>query len=177
MTNGERMPLGSGLWIERARWKGADLALQVGTDPNISLHGLAAPVGRRPEHQRRTRSHSPVRSWIVDSGSAFDIVCRNDLAVAEAASITESRNLTLQTANGDIDATEGTDVEIHQLGHTTDAVVLDKSPNVLSLGKLIASGHSFHWPHDAAVGVDIYSPAWCFVRASNQPRHAQRQAG
>ncbi len=136
-------------WVvdrERARWEGADFACRVGTDPNVSLQGFAVPVGRHTNAPRKSRSHSPVRSWIIDSGSAFDIVCRSDLAAAEAEAITSNQRLTLQTANGDIDVGEATDVEVHQLSHTTDAVILDSSPSVLSVGKLNESGHGFYWP-------------------------------
>ena len=124
---------------ERARWAGADLALDVGADPNVSLSGPAAPAGRRsgsPSDRHRARSDSPVRSWILDSGSAFDIVSRGVLADSESSSITSGPRRTLQTANGDLDASEEARVEVHQLGHVTDAVVLEESPCVLSLGKL-----------------------------------------
>ena len=134
---------------ERARWAGADLALDVGTDPHVSLSGPAVPAGRRPgssSDRQRARSDSPVRSWILDSGSAFDIVSRGVLANSESSSITSGPRRTLQTANGDLDASDEARVEVHQLGHVTDAVVLEESPCVLSLGKLIEAGHAFHWP-------------------------------
>ena len=49
---------------ERARWEGANWALEAGVDPHICLAGPAVPVSRRSQNRGRARSNSPVRLWV-----------------------------------------------------------------------------------------------------------------
>ena len=58
----------------------------------------------------------------------------------------------LQTANGDVDASNEVEVLIHQMGLNTKAIVLNETPPVLSLGKLCTEqGCESHWAGDGAL--------------------------
>jgi len=87
-------------------------------------------------------------TWVVDSGSCFDIVGKTALSFEERRNIRtdDQRAVTMQTANGIVTENRRISVNVRNLDRPVDAVVLDKSPNVLSLGKLcLRDGFSFHW--------------------------------
>ena len=82
------------------------------------------------------------RTWILDSGSCVDLVRKSDLTYAEKRRIREAREPErLLTANGPAQA----DTEV-SCGSLAQALVMEDSPSVLSLGKLVQEkGFSFEW--------------------------------
>ena len=86
-------------------------------------------------------------SWIVDSGSACDIVSHNSLDRHERKQVTDLQSAEpLITANGNTQATKSIAVEIGSAGISADAIASKKAPSVLSLGKrCVDEGFSFRW--------------------------------
>ena len=77
------------------------------------------------------------RSYIVDSGASLHFVKRKELTPKERSQIrTRKHPVSLQTANGVVEATEEINLFIAILGITITALVLDDTVSVLSLGKL-----------------------------------------
>ena len=101
-----------------------------------------APSG--PENASPAMS---VGQWIVDSGSAFDIVSEASLTRKEREQLSDLQfTASLMTANGNTEATKSHVVDIPPAGIMTNAIVLHKSPCVLSLGKrCMEEGFSFRW--------------------------------
>jgi hypothetical protein len=85
---------------------------------------------------------------VLDSGSAFDIVGRSSLSrSATKRIVTSPCPPQLITANGRVDADKVLPLELKNAGITTNALVLEDSPSVLSLGKrCLEEGYSFVWP-------------------------------
>ena len=78
------------------------------------------------------------RTWILDSGSCVDLVRKSDLSIAERKRIREAREPEkLLTANGPAHADKEVLVHIGSCVSSAQALVMDDSPSVLSLGKLI----------------------------------------
>ena len=93
-----------------------------------------------------SRSSSPVRKWVVDSGSAEHIVCKDVLSGQEQSRVYESNPKVLLTANGEVDASNEVNVDVHQIGLNARAIVLNDTPSVLSLGRLCVEQQcEFHW--------------------------------
>ena len=83
-------------------------------------------------------SHNKYRQYIIDSGASLHMVNRKSLSAKERASMRQvSSPLTLQTANGLIQAKWEVDIEIVPLKVKLKAMVLDDTPSVLSLGMLV----------------------------------------
>jgi hypothetical protein len=62
----------------------------------------------------------------------------------------EGAHKVLQTANGEVDASNEADVFMHQMGLNTKAIVFDETPSVLSLGRLCTEqGCGFQWAGDS----------------------------
>ena len=83
----------------------------------------------------------------MDTGSGHDLV---DLAlVMQSARIinTDHQNLTLMTANGECRPPGSIPIRVEALGETTNALVLENTPNVISVGlRCMEYGYGFHWP-------------------------------
>ena len=70
-------------------------------------------------------------SWLLDSGSAFDVVGRSSLSRSAAKRIVTSPHPPqLITANGKLDADKVLPLELKNSGITTNALVLEDSPSV-----------------------------------------------
>ena len=81
--------------------------------------------------------HNKYRQYIIDSGASLHMVCSKSLSPKERASLRlASHPLTLQTANGLVQAKWEVDIEITPLKVQLVAMVLDNTPSVLSLGML-----------------------------------------
>ena len=89
------------------------------------------------------------RKWIVDSGSCFDLINRNELSAANARSMHPTVPIHMQTANGTVTAHHELSVVIDKFDTDIHAIVMDDAPTVLSLGKrCMADGYEFHWKPD-----------------------------
>ena len=85
--------------------------------------------------------------WVVDSGSCYDIVGTQHLTTKDRSRIRHSTDpVIMQTASGVISENRVVDVPFSPLNCEVEAVVLDKCPNVLSLGhRCMIDGYSFEW--------------------------------
>ena len=79
--------------------------------------------------------------WVLDSGSAFDIINRAALSRSAVKRIVPATHPPqLVTANGVIEADMVLPLELKGAGIATNALVLEDSPSVLSLGKKVCGG-------------------------------------
>ena len=80
-------------------------------------------------------------AWLVDTGSGHDLV---DFAlVLDSAQLIEPAN----TASGECRLKGSIIMEIKPLSETSSALVLESTPNALSVGpRCMKYGYSFHWP-------------------------------
>ena len=86
-------------------------------------------------------------AWLKDTGSDHDLV---DLAlVLDSAQLIEpaNRNILPHTENGECRPYGSIIMDIKPLNETSSALVLENTPNVLSVGpRCMEYGYSFHWP-------------------------------
>ena len=97
---------------------------------------------------RRAPHEACIRRLIVDSGASLHLIARKTLSKKEKSGIRESkRTITLQTANGIIQAMEEVDIIIHELGNLkVTAMVVEDTPSLISLGKLCQEeGYDYVW--------------------------------
>ena len=89
-----------------------------------------------------------VRTYIVDSGASYHIADINSLTEAEKLTIRDlDEVITLNTANGYIEATQYAYVQALELDMTVKVILLEDSPAVLSLGRLCRENNfEFRWP-------------------------------
>jgi hypothetical protein len=78
-------------------------------------------------------------TFIVDTGAGVHLRC-----AASGLATSKIKKLTLQRANGLVETDCKTRVKFRRLGYH-DCLVLENTPNVLSVGQLIKLGYSFHW--------------------------------
>ena len=104
-----------------------------------SVGNTAAPVQFSP---------SP-NSWMLDSGSGFDLVGRGDVDLDRLPPIEDlPRPLEVNTANSTVILKESVPVQIGTLGIVVKPVLMEDCPSVLSLGKrIVEEGYSFEWHH------------------------------
>ena len=81
-----------------------------------------------------TISANPCK-WIIDSGAGFHLVGRKRLASNGVEVKEAAKPLILSTANGRVGADKVAVVEVEKLGTEAEAIVLDDSPSVISLGR------------------------------------------
>ena len=88
-----------------------------------------------------------LRTFIVDSGASFHLIDPKDLTTAERRTIRKLSNPEfMQGAGGEVCADEAADVYVVELDVTVEALLLQDSPTVLSLGQLCDhDGFNFHW--------------------------------
>ena len=129
------------------------------------------PIVKGPKSQENATA-LPVRGgiWIIDSGSAFDIVSPSDLTTSEKKRINiMSMGIQLRTAAGDLTTNESVSVDPFGSNNTVDALVLPDSPALLSLGKLCGeSGYSFYWPNGGSPEITIPSGKTFELKAVNR---------
>jgi hypothetical protein len=86
-------------------------------------------------------------AWLIDTGSGHDLV---DFAlVLGSAQLIETahKNIVLHTANGECRPNGSIVMDVKPLNETSSALVLENTPNVLSVGlRCMEYGYSFHWP-------------------------------
>ena len=102
----------------------------------MALHGHSLAVRRKLKEK-----------WVVDSGSCYDIVGSQHLTLNDKSRIRHAADpVIMQTANGVISENRVVNMPISPLSCEVEAVVLDKCPNVLSLGhRCMIDGYSFEW--------------------------------
>ena len=121
---------------------------------------LAKNVLKLKEHQRAA-SFSPSenrclpaptlkpeeRKFVVDSGASMHMISKKDLSDAEMDTLTKSRSPTMViTANGEVQTHEEATVYVKELDIFLTMKVREKTPAVLSLGKLRdENGYSYEW--------------------------------
>ena len=121
---------------------------------------LAKSVLQLKEHQRATFFSSPEnrclpastskpeeREFVVDSGASMHMISKKDLSNAEMDTLTKSCSPTIViTANGEVQTHEEAIVYVKELDIFLTMKVLNNTPAVLSLGKLIdENGYSYEW--------------------------------
>ena len=111
---------------------------------------LAKSVFQLKEHERATFFSSPEnrclrastlnpeeREIVVDSGASMHTISKEDLSKAEMDTLTKSCSPTIViTANGEVQTHEEAIVYVEEMGIFLTMKVLEKTPAVLSLGKL-----------------------------------------
>jgi len=125
----------------RARKDAVDLARELGTSfdnaPKIGVGAAAAS----------SMQCGPER-WLVDTGSAFDLVGRHDVPdwCARLATPTESV-VELSTTNGRMIVEKEVLMQVGPFQQHVSPLLLEHSPPVLSMGKrCMEEGYSCHWP-------------------------------
>ena len=87
-----------------------------------------------------------INAFIFDSGSGHHLVGKKQVAEKILARINPDKTLRLQTANGITTSNLKTRVHIKHLNTYVDAWVLDDTPLVLSVDKLVEeNGFDFAW--------------------------------
>ena len=88
-----------------------------------------------------------IREWLIDSGSAFHLLGEQDISEQEAETqCTADSPESLQTASGLKSADQVASFKVPALKVSSQALLLDNAPPVLSLGKLVlGEGCSFMW--------------------------------
>ena len=100
------------------------------------------------------------RTWILDSGSCFDIVNVGEMKPDEKRNMTDmNKPYRLSTANDIVKANMETVIPIAKTGLKATAIVMEDTPCVLSLGeRCMEEGYSFHWGRWRKPNVD--QPIW-----------------
>ena len=110
----------------------------------LRLHDL---LHRRSGHSLSARGGPGPQKWILDSGSRFDIIGTQSLSEGDKVRIRkDGKGVLMQTANGVVSEPRKLDINVDRLHKSTEAVVRDRCPNVLSLGhRCLIHGYSFNW--------------------------------
>ena len=87
------------------------------------------------------------RMLIIDSGASFHLMQFGDLTPSEYKTMRKMEvSILLETANGEIESEYETEIWVHELKMFVTAVLLDDTPAVLSLGKLVEqNGFDYIW--------------------------------
>ena len=92
-----------------------------------------------------------VDSWVLDTGSGHHLVSAATLDPASRGTLRKAETpLKLCTANGVTKVTQACDCRVPILGATFEVSVLPKTPNVLSIHKLVERGAEFWWDSTGA---------------------------
>ena len=88
-------------------------------------------------------------SFIVDTGAGIHLRC-----YASGLSTFDIQKISLMSANGPLTASKMTRVKFRNIGEQ-ECIVLENSPNVLSVGQLVSQGYTFIWtPKDLSSGTE-----------------------
>ena len=91
-------------------------------------------------------AHHRVKNWVVDTGSGNHIVCRAHVDNRHIHRQRPIEKRRLQTANGVVEVDKVLNVSSGTLGTDFDAIIMDNTANVVSLGKLcMENGCTFVW--------------------------------
>ena len=99
---------------------------------------------------RGHKCHS-VDSWLMDTGCGFDLIQRSDLREDALRVSPIAAPVSLATANGEVRVTEDAKVPVGCGIPAIEALVLDSTPAVLSIGRrCMREGYTFEWhPYQA----------------------------
>ena len=112
--------------------------------------------------KRKTRLHSTRPQWVllasstkepeerefvVDSGASVQLVSEKDLNSAELETVRTSRSpTTVMTAYAEVQTRDEATVYVKELDVFVTVMLLEETPEVLSLGKLCEDhGYTYHW--------------------------------
>ena len=109
----------------------------------------------------RVSDDSFIRSWILDSGASEDVapreLCHENMI--KSARLLDNE-LTLTTAGGPISVTHSVHCKISSTGESVDALLLDNSPALLSMGlRCLRDGWTFLWVGFSEKPI-LVSPCW-----------------
>ena len=140
---------------KQARLRAKPLARSLKAQTADNIMKSCAPASAGPEGQpaksciKPSTKDTPIVApatpgqWIIDSGSAFDIVSRSDLTAPQRKQMTFDGSVSMQTAGGETRAL-GTVNLVDPFGRPIEAHVLKDSPSLISLGRLCGEeGFSF----------------------------------
>ena len=140
------------------------LAKLVGSHPTTQPVKEQEPKEEDVKPQENATALPVKGSWVIDSGSAFDIVSPGGLSPGGLIPSEKKRiekmlmGIQLRTAAGDLTTDESVWVNPFGGNDTIDALVLPDSPALLSLGKLCGeSGYSFYWPNGGSPEITLPS--------------------
>ena len=86
-----------------------------------------------------------VKSWLMDSGTPLDLVDKRSVKNHKEF-ITNGDPVLLDTANGEVKADRHIDLYNGRLNERIAPLVLDSTPNVLSIGRrVVQQGYDWHW--------------------------------
>ena len=87
-----------------------------------------------------------VKSWLMDSGASEDLICRRSVRAANRGFVKSREPITLETANGELIADKCIDLYSGALNERIAPLVLDSTPDVMSLGRRVEDqGFTWHW--------------------------------
>ena len=122
----------------------------------------------------------PVKMWIVDTGSAFDLINKQVSNLAPHRIRELAQPMFLQTANGGTRTSTFVAGELPELAVSVEAHVLDNTPPLLSVGRrCMNDGMTFVWPAGSdpyfirkdgmkvALSVEGYVP---YITSGTQPQ-------
>ena len=81
--------------------------------------------------------HALVSTWILDSGSCEHLVARHEVPGGADSLRTVANPCALMTANGTVVVKDESEFILQQTGEKVSLKVLESTPAVLSLGKLV----------------------------------------
>ena len=90
------------------------------------------------------------REFVVESGASMHMVRQKDLNSAELETMRTSRSpTTVMTSNDEVQTREEATEDVKQLDLFVNVMLLEETPDVLSLGKLCEEhGYTYHWKSD-----------------------------
>eukprot|EP00971_Amphidinium_carterae_P133767 2649819-Amphidinium_carterae.1 len=108
----------------------------------------AEVISEREENDEYGAFSVQSRRWLMDTRSAFDLADKR-YSIPDPK-LTLQRPLILNTANGLTEASKRSREDVKRLGTSITPIVLDSTPDVLSVGRrCMTEGYSFVWPKGA----------------------------
>jgi hypothetical protein len=96
--------------------------------------------------ERRGPIEANIGPWLMDTGSAIDLVSADDFAPMKHLIVSSDAPLQLWTANGFSSVDKEIALEVTLLGEKIKPYVVQSSPAVLSIGwRCLELGYSFYW--------------------------------
>ena len=87
-----------------------------------------------------------VKRWLMDSGTSLDLLDKRSVRPANREFVHNIDTIKLATANGVTEAQRGIHLHVGVLDTSIAPVVLDKTPNAMSLGRrVVDDGYTWHW--------------------------------
>ena len=88
----------------------------------------------RPAMATQGIPKSPVRRWLVDTGSAYDLVKRKDVEGLRSLCRDADVDIMFYTAGGKAEGTKVVPMHIETLDEVVEPYILASTPNVLTVG-------------------------------------------